>query len=112
LDDSTPTVIINTLKDLQTGQTTFVCIDSKKNLLQQLNTILFERGITSLLVEGGAQLLQTFINENVWDEMRILTNPNLNIEKGIAAPHHIPVALSNQFEMGQDVVSIYHNHKN
>ena len=87
-------------------------IDPNKNLLQQLNTILFERGITSLLVEGGAQLLQTFINENVWNEMRILTNPNLNIEKGIAAPHNIPVALSNQFEMGQDVVSIYHNYKN
>lgn len=111
LDDSTPTIVINTSKDLQTGQTIFVRIDPEKNLLQQLNNCFFERGITSLLVEGGAKLLQTFIDENMWDEMRIITNPNLIIEKGIAAPNHIPLSFSNQFEIGQDVVSIYHNSK-
>jgi hypothetical protein len=57
-------------------------------------------------------LLQTFIDENMWDEMRIITNPNLNVEKGIAAPQPVPLAYSSQFEMGQDVVSIYHINKN
>ena len=112
LDDSTPTIVVNNSKDLQTGQTIFVRIDTKKNLLQQLNNIFFEKGITSLLVEGGTKLLQTFIDENMWDEMRIITNPNLNVEKGIAAPQPVPLAYSSQFEMGQDVVSIYHINKN
>ncbi len=31
----------------------------------------------SVLVEGGAQLLQTFIDEGYWDEARIITNEYL-----------------------------------
>lgn len=111
LDDSTPTIVINATKEVQVGQTTFVRVDPKKNLLQQLNEIFYKRGISSLLVEGGSMLLQTFIKENIWEEMRVITNPNLIVEKGISAPQHLPIDFTNQFEMGQDLISIYHNSK-
>lgn len=32
---------------------------------------LYERGITSVLVEGGAEILKSFIDEGLWDEIRI-----------------------------------------
>ncbi|MDE6036999.1 MAG: bifunctional diaminohydroxyphosphoribosylaminopyrimidine deaminase/5-amino-6-(5-phosphoribosylamino)uracil reductase RibD [Duncaniella sp.] len=32
---------------------------------------LYKRGVTSLLVEGGADVLRSFISENLWDAIRI-----------------------------------------
>lgn len=46
---------------------------------------LHARGIQSLLVEGGARLLQSFINEGLWDEARVETAPCL-LGSGVAAP--------------------------
>ena len=39
-----------------------------------------------MLVEGGAQLLQSFIDEGIWDEARIITNEQLTIGNGLSAP--------------------------
>lgn len=46
---------------------------------------LHGRGVQSLLVEGGAKLLQSFINEGLWDEARIETAPIL-LHKGTESP--------------------------
>lgn len=37
---------------------------------------LYERGITSVLVEGGATLHHSFIEDNLWDEIRIEVSPD------------------------------------
>ena len=47
---------------------------------------LFEMNIQSVLVEGGAKTLQSFIDNNLWDEARVITNEDLFIENGVAAP--------------------------
>jgi diaminohydroxyphosphoribosylaminopyrimidine deaminase/5-amino-6-(5-phosphoribosylamino)uracil reductase len=39
-----------------------------------------------MIVEGGASLLQTFIDEGMWDEARIIKNEELIINNGLAAP--------------------------
>lgn len=46
---------------------------------------LYNRGIQSLLVEGGAELLQSFIDKGLWDEARIETAP-FCLNKGVSAP--------------------------
>lgn len=46
---------------------------------------LYERNIQSLLVEGGAKLLQSFINNGLWDETIIETG-KITINNGIKAP--------------------------
>jgi diaminohydroxyphosphoribosylaminopyrimidine deaminase/5-amino-6-(5-phosphoribosylamino)uracil reductase len=46
---------------------------------------LVGRGIQSLIVEGGAKLLQSFIKEGLWDEARVFV-ANLKFVSGIAAP--------------------------
>lgn len=55
------------------------------NLLKELLKELFERKICSLIVEGGTQLLNLFINNNIWDEARIFTS-DFNFNNGIKAP--------------------------
>ena len=42
--------------------------------------------IQSVLIEGGAKTLQSFIDAGLWDEARVITNEELIIENGIAAP--------------------------
>ena len=66
-DGSTPTVIYT------------------RESIQEILTDLYSRGIQSLLVEGGAKLLQGFIDEGLWDEARIETAP-FCLGKSVAAP--------------------------
>jgi len=42
--------------------------------------------IQSVLVEGGAKLLQSFIDEDYWDEIRLITNQSLKMDEGIQSP--------------------------
>lgn len=48
--------------------------------------VLHERHIGSLIVEGGAELLQSFITQNLWDEARVFSSPK-TLGTGYAAPH-------------------------
>lgn len=58
--------------------------DSGKSLQQQMH-LLYEKQIQSLIVEGGAKLLQSFLNENLWDEIQVEVAP-IRLNAGIAAP--------------------------
>lgn len=56
--------------------------ESNKLMLQKL----IEMNISSLLVEGGTQLLNTFIQNNLWDEAYVEVSPQ-SIINGVKAPH-------------------------
>lgn len=45
-----------------------------KNILPQLLDELYARSIKTLFVEGGAQTLASFIDNNLWDEARVFTS--------------------------------------
>ena len=61
-----------------------ITVDSRQSLRQQVQT-LYERKIQSLMVEGGAKLLQSFINENLWDEIQVEIAP-FSLKSGVVAP--------------------------
>jgi diaminohydroxyphosphoribosylaminopyrimidine deaminase/5-amino-6-(5-phosphoribosylamino)uracil reductase len=46
---------------------------------------LYQRGVQSVLVEGGAALLTSFLEKNYWDEARILHAP-WGLSEGLAGP--------------------------
>ena len=46
---------------------------------------LYQRNIQSLLVEGGSQLLQSFIDNELWDEAYIEKCPK-RLYSGVKAP--------------------------
>jgi diaminohydroxyphosphoribosylaminopyrimidine deaminase/5-amino-6-(5-phosphoribosylamino)uracil reductase len=56
------------------------------SLVHQITNALHQLKIQSVIVEGGARLLQTFIDEGMWDEARIIKNEKLIINNGLAAP--------------------------
>lgn len=54
-------------------------------MIPQLLDALYRRGMQSLLVEGGAETLQSFISAGTWDEIRVETAP-LTVSGGTRAP--------------------------
>lgn len=64
---------------------------------------LHQRNVQSLMVEGGAQLLQSFIDAGLWDEARVETAP-FDLKSGIQAPRLKGALLLSQHEVdGQKV---------
>ena len=47
---------------------------------------LYAHGIQSLIIEGGAKTLQSFIDDDLWDEIRVETNLSMTFTEGTCAP--------------------------
>jgi diaminohydroxyphosphoribosylaminopyrimidine deaminase/5-amino-6-(5-phosphoribosylamino)uracil reductase len=80
------TIILNQNKNELRDNIQFCKVPFGKNALKELLTLCYNLNIQSVLIEGGAKLLQSFIRENIWDECRIITHQDLWIENGLAAP--------------------------
>ena len=63
----------------------YLPIDFQQDILPQIMQILYERGIQSLLVEGGSALLQSFIDAGLWDEAYVEESPR-SLISGVKAP--------------------------
>jgi diaminohydroxyphosphoribosylaminopyrimidine deaminase / 5-amino-6-(5-phosphoribosylamino)uracil reductase len=68
---------------------------------------LYKLKIQSVLVEGGARLLQSFIDEGCWDEARVITNNELEIQDGLAAPVLKEPRLLSKENISSDTIRIY-----
>src|SRR5690606_1569810 len=67
------------------GNIHFVRLDFSQSIIPQLLQRLHSARKLSLIVEGGAMLLQTFIDVGLWDEARVLT-ADKSLAEGIHAP--------------------------
>lgn len=109
LDNSSTTIILNEIKEEKNGNNHFVLINKNQSLISQCNDLLFKLGIMSLIVEGGTILLQSFIDENMWDESRVITNNILTIDNGYPSPRLKNNELFHQINIENDEVSFYTN---
>jgi diaminohydroxyphosphoribosylaminopyrimidine deaminase/5-amino-6-(5-phosphoribosylamino)uracil reductase len=80
-----PTLVFNEKKNERQNGIEWVAVDFGKNFLNDVLQQLYKREIQSVIVEGGAKLLQSFINENLWDEARIFIGDKW-LGDGIKAP--------------------------
>jgi len=60
-------------------------LDEKVSSARQVVEYLFNMGIQSLFIEGGAKILTHFISSGLWDEARIFTGENF-FKEGVKAP--------------------------
>ena len=63
-----------------------VSVDGSQDVLQQVMDYLYAQKMQRLLVEGGAMLLQSFIDSGLWDEAFVEEAP-FNLGDGVKAPH-------------------------
>ena len=106
-DGSVKTIVFNQIKEGEENGIIFYKLGVGENLLPDLLNALYQLNIQSVLVEGGATLLQSFINQDYWDEARVIINEELNIGEGIKAPLLKRSRLINTQKIGVDLVSTY-----
>ncbi|MDX2196166.1 MAG: bifunctional diaminohydroxyphosphoribosylaminopyrimidine deaminase/5-amino-6-(5-phosphoribosylamino)uracil reductase RibD [Cytophagales bacterium] len=102
-DQSVPTIIINKIKNETKGYIIYSQIDTFTDIVQRL----YEHKIISVLVEGGAKILNQFINNNIWDEARVIVG-NVAIHSGIEAPI-IHYQYTHKKDIMGDLLYIYQN---
>ena len=80
------TIIFNTIKQEEDENLLYYRVTSDENSIHQIMNVLYQLKIQSVIVEGGAKLLQSFIDQGIWDEARIIKNEELIINNGLTAP--------------------------
>lgn len=101
-------VLTNSSNAINKENTIFEIIDFKQNIAKQMADILYKHQIQSVIIEGGRQTLQTFINDNLWDEVRVFTGKSL-IENGIKAPF-LPLKNAEKHTYIKDELRISRNY--
>jgi diaminohydroxyphosphoribosylaminopyrimidine deaminase/5-amino-6-(5-phosphoribosylamino)uracil reductase len=109
-NDKAKTIVFNTIKHEETNNILHYQVTEDVSLVHQIVNALYQLKVQTVIVEGGARLLQSFIEEGMWDEARVITNEELIIDNGLNAP-----SLSNQKLLGSqkifsDQVKIYENY--
>ena len=103
------TIVFNTIKHEENGKLNFYQVTEDVNLVHQVVNALYQMKIQSVIVEGGAKLLQSFIDEGIWDEARIIKNEKLIIKNGLAAPQLSVENARQELKISDDAVNFYFN---
>lgn len=83
-------------------------IDFNTKIGAQIVRLLFENDIQSVIIEGGKKTLQTFIDENIWDEARVFRGV-IEFKTGIKAPD-LEAKLILKTAVLNDELLIFMNH--
>ena len=109
LDNQVKTILFSKNKNTVSSENTiFEVIDFQENIAQQIVERLYQHQIQSVIIEGGAQIIQTFIDANLWDEARVFIGNN-KFGNGIKAPvlNNTP---SKKEKIGTDELLIIRNY--
>lgn len=108
-DNQVKTILFSKSKTkIEKENTIFEVIDFEQNIAKQIIKALYQHQIQSVIIEGGRQTIQTFIDANLWDEARIFIG-NVQFTAGTKAP----ILDKNPFEkfsIGNDELIISRNH--
>lgn len=108
-DDQTKTIVFtNSENAISKENTTFEVINFKQNIAKQIVDLLYKNNIQSVIIEGGLQTLQTFIDANLWDEARVFKGKTF-FGKGTKAPL-MPKTNSENYKIEEDELTIIRNY--
>ena len=106
-DGSVKTIFINESSTSVKGAIFFEKINFSKPIAIQICEVLFKHNIQSLIVEGGTKTIQTFIDENLWDEARVFSG-EVHFNDGVNAPI-LDVIPTNEENIKGDILKTYLN---
>lgn len=105
-NEAAATWIINEQKDEQATSIRFVKRAFNENLLTEILAELYQANIQSLIVEGGVELLESFISQDLWDEARVFT-ARVDIPDGIKAPSLMHAQEVFKTGIASDTLAVY-----
>ncbi|SOS50873.1 bifunctional diaminohydroxyphosphoribosylaminopyrimidine deaminase/5-amino-6-(5-phosphoribosylamino)uracil reductase RibD [Tenacibaculum finnmarkense] len=84
-------------------------IDFSSRVAEQICSVLQKHQIQSVLIEGGAQMLQTFIDANLWDEAQVFVG-GTSFKNGVEAPRlSAEKILLKKQNIASDVLKTFEN---
>ncbi|GAA4087547.1 bifunctional diaminohydroxyphosphoribosylaminopyrimidine deaminase/5-amino-6-(5-phosphoribosylamino)uracil reductase RibD [Mucilaginibacter panaciglaebae] len=109
-DQSVETLVFNEIKTAIDGKIKFIALeDFDRYVPQYILYQLYLQDIQSVIIEGGAHTLNSFIEAGVWDEARVFTGQS-TLKSGIKAPK-INGIIAGEIPSGTDHLQIIYNHK-
>jgi diaminohydroxyphosphoribosylaminopyrimidine deaminase/5-amino-6-(5-phosphoribosylamino)uracil reductase len=107
-DGSVKTIVFNALKHEENDNLFFYQVTRDVNLVHQVVNGLYQMRILSVMIEGGARLIQSFIDEGMWDEARVITNSKLiSKEPALASPILTDSRLVDEEMISDDLIRIF-----
>ena len=103
-----PTWVVNAEAEYAEGNVAYVKLPFNDGLLPGLLERLHGARVLSLIVEGGANLLHSFIEAGLWDEARIFTT-RTTMAGGVAAPLVGSCRVAFEAEIGVDNLKVLVN---
>uniref|UniRef100_A0AB33KRR2 Riboflavin biosynthesis protein RibD n=1 Tax=Tenacibaculum sp. Pbs-1 TaxID=3238748 RepID=A0AB33KRR2_9FLAO len=106
-DGNVKTIIVTEEKKEENQHVIYEQIDFSFQVAEQICEVLYKHQIQSVIIEGGAKTLQTFIDANLWDEARVFIG---DVVFGEGVKHPIFNAkLSSEEKIDNDTLRIYRN---
>jgi diaminohydroxyphosphoribosylaminopyrimidine deaminase / 5-amino-6-(5-phosphoribosylamino)uracil reductase len=107
-DQSVETLIFNEIKTDIDGKNKYIALeDFGRYVAQYILYQLYLQDIQSVIIEGGAATLSSFIEAGLWDEARIFTGRK-TLKHGIQSPE-IRGSIAGEYSAGDDQLLILTN---
>jgi len=107
-DQSVETLIFNEIKTAIDGKNKYIALEDFDRYVPQFILYqLYLQDIQSVIIEGGAYTLNSFIEAGLWDEARIFTGET-TLTTGIKAPK-INGIIAEEIPSGKDHLLILYN---
>jgi diaminohydroxyphosphoribosylaminopyrimidine deaminase/5-amino-6-(5-phosphoribosylamino)uracil reductase len=103
----TPTIVFTSKTKPNKTNLTYVKVQNRKSIISEILNYCFNNNIQTLMVEGGAQTLNLFIENNLWDEAHVFIGEK-TFGTGIKAPQ-ITKVKPKIFSFFNDKLLLYKN---
>lgn len=113
-DGSTPTLLFTSEEALERSTVDWRSfldvepVDFSRPIEPQILDALYSRGVQSLIVEGGTQLLQSFLHQGLWDEARVFVGADC-FGRGVKAPEPPEAEMQERITLGDNSLSLWLN---
>jgi len=106
-NDQARTIVFNKMKHEEGRDLFFYQVTEDVSLVHQILNALHQLKVLSVIVEGGTRLLQSFIDEDMWDEAKVITNEGLVVASGLEAPQFVAGVNKREERMFTDKVEFF-----
>ena len=105
-NDQSQTIVFNNCKETVKDNIEFIKLDFRTKSLQPILNVLYQKNIQSIIVEGGAHLISSFLDQNLWDEVKVFVAPN-HLNNGVKAPQ-LPFGKTSKIQLGDNNLLVIH----
>lgn len=106
LRDGLPTIVYNRVRSGVEGSVTYVQLDTADP--RSWLSDLYRRGVTSVMVEGGASVLGQMLEHGMWNEVRLELGPR-RVGSGVEAPRFDRCGAWRTAAFGGNRIEYYRN---